>query len=162
VEAVDPLLAVTGIGENNRFGFPHSSVSARYLGRGTPLLWTARHGTIRLCTDGFTLSAEQLRERGRPDLFRAWSVFDIAEWRDRAAIAPPPLRRRGTGHSRRINSVRPPERTPKTSPKRQRPQRRTTRRKENDTHKQGTVTASDEKEWQRSRKRRKRLRAPWK
>jgi len=164
VEAVDPLVAVAGIGGDNRFGFPHSSVSARYLGRGTTLLWTARHGTLRLCTDGFALSVEQIHDRGRPDLFRAWSVFDIASWRDRVGGRPSLLRNLANSDSHRIERVAAPLHVgaQKASAKRKRPRKGKTSRRERDEHERKRAVLADKKEWERSRTRRKRLRAPWK
>ncbi len=164
VEAVDPLVAVTGIGENNRFGFPHSSVSARYLGRGTTLLWTARHGTLRLCTDGFALSIEQIHDRGRPDLFSAWSVFDIASWRDRVGGRPSLLRNLAKTDSHRIERAAAPPHVgaQKASTKRKRPRKAKTSSRERGEHERKRAVLADKKEWERSRTRRKRLRAPWK
>jgi len=79
VAVVDPLVAVAGIGRNNRFGFPHASVVARYLGRGTPLYWTGRHGAVRTCTDGYSLWVEQERGQGWSEL-RRWDEADVLQW----------------------------------------------------------------------------------
>jgi competence protein ComEC len=151
VAAVDPLVAVAGIGEGNRFGFPHASVSSRYLSRGTPLYWTGRHGSMRLCTGGFSLRLEQVAERGRSRLLRQWDVDEISRWSAREhAVAPsraPPRAHRAPAAvpARRV-SKRP---APK---KRLRPLPEPAAR---------DVTLLDEREWRRSRKARKRLRAPW-
>ena len=162
VEAVDPLVAVAGIGKDNRFGFPHASVSARYLSRGTPLLWTARHGSLRLCTDGFALSVEQLHERGRPELFRAWTVFDIAGWRDRAGPRPPPHRTLGAAPARHTKTAPESGRARKSSVQSKGPRRSKASKTARGSSKQKVSPLYDDKEWQRRRKKRKRLRAPWK
>lgn len=80
VAAVDPLVAVAGIGQNNRYGFPHASVSARYLGRRTALYWTGRHGAVRTCTDGYALSVEQERTPGQWSTLRHWSASELLQW----------------------------------------------------------------------------------
>ena len=52
LDRVGPLVAVGGIGEDNRFGFPHQAVVARFRARGVPLYWTGRDGEVRVCSDG--------------------------------------------------------------------------------------------------------------
>ena len=202
VAAVDPLVAVAGIGADNRFGFPHASVSARYLGRGTPLLWTARHGSMRLCTNGLALSIERLQDRGPSDLFAQWDATDIAAWRTQDNALSRPTRathglsnerpRRKGGLTKRRNdsarrgkaSIRRSDdsvRRSKASAKRSRASanpakasarrgkasadgegRRRSRSKPRAGAKQEDAAWMSDKEWQRSRQRRKRLRAPWK
>ena len=169
VNAVAPLLGVAGIGRNNRFGFPHASVSRRYLSRGAPVYWTARHGPIRLCTDGFSLSLEQLHEQGSSTLHRLWDSSSIAGWQDKAnrslassfgdksgdytaAVGERPVRQTHKRKTRR----RPSSPVSATKGKGARKKEAGQRTKE---HSGGAL---DEREWQRSRSQRKRLRAPWK
>jgi len=151
VASVDPLVAVAGIGADNHFGFPHASVSSRYLSRGTPLYWTGRHGPMRLCTGGFSLRLEQLAERGRSRLLRQWDVDEVSRWSAAeptaapAAVLPQPHRVSRTAPARRTRKRAPAPQELRSSP---RPAAR-------------DVTLLDEREWRRSRKARKRLRAPW-
>ncbi|MBN95853.1 MAG: hypothetical protein CL928_17570 [Deltaproteobacteria bacterium] len=80
VAAVDPLVAVAGIGRENRFGFPHASVSSTYLARGSSLYWTGRHGSVRACTDGYGLTVEQEAGAGQWSELRSWSPAEVLRW----------------------------------------------------------------------------------
>jgi beta-lactamase superfamily II metal-dependent hydrolase len=173
VEAVDPLVAVAGIGRDNRFGFPHASVSARYLGRGTPLMWTGRHGHMRLCTSGYSLRMERLNERGSASLLREWDVEEISEW-SRGSEPMPQGRVRHSGVVPvRLGESNSAKVTDYTMVKPHKKCRK--RRKRRKTRKPGVITSPasptapdpekvrliDDREWQRRRKDRRRLKAPW-
>ncbi|MBJ95198.1 MAG: hypothetical protein CMP23_12100 [Rickettsiales bacterium] len=167
---VDPLLAVAGIGKGNRFGFPHASVSARYLARGTSLYWTARHGAMRMTTEGFSLTLERLPRQGRSVIERRWSSADLARWRERRSkgpLAAKPLAQveadllSGRLRGRGLCPVEPPSVNGY-------PLASTTRVVENvkvrahtAVRKQETVLLMEERHWQRNRGRRGRLSAPW-
>ena len=161
VDAVAPLVAVAGIGQDNRFGHPHASVARRYLTRGVPLYWTGRHGGLRACTDGFGLVVEQRGERGALTVLRRWTEQEVAGWSRVAGRPSAP-------------GLRP---TPAGSPEvRQRPPRRGRRRARSSPERTddpvdaapaevlppaATPDLIDEREWRRRRGRRGRLRAPW-
>ena len=69
LDAVRPLVSLAGTGRDNRYGFPHASVRRSVLTRGSSLLWSGRHGTVRVCTDGWSLRVEQLVDgRSRTEL----------------------------------------------------------------------------------------------
>ena len=79
VDAVDPMAAIAGIGEDNRWGFPTASVRARYLTRHIPMYWTGRHGEHRICTDGWSMVASHRDGVGWKEL-RRWSVQEVDAW----------------------------------------------------------------------------------
>jgi competence protein ComEC len=167
VSAVDPLLAVAGIGRNNRFGFPHASVSRRYLSRGVPMLWTARHGTVRLCTDGFSLRLEQLHEKGPPTLYRSWDPSSIAVWRDRGnrTTASSFGEAQGSCSSSVIERAASEPRRRKISRRSSATVNASKSKSKKEVRHAATErsrSSLDERQWQRSRSQRKRLRAPWK
>jgi len=168
VERVDPLIAVAGIGADNRFGFPHASVTARYLGRGTPLYWTGRQGPMRLCTGGYSLRLERLSERGAPTVLRTWDAQALARWSragDELTERPPlqdlqacpaaagKTRQRpgGKGHTKR----------PKGNKDHRRARAHGARKARSEAAAANKQRRAEEREWQRRRKARKRLRAPW-
>jgi competence protein ComEC len=72
VDAVDPSLAVFGVGRDNRYGHPHAEVMARY--RGVDVARTDRDGTVEVRTDGRSLEVRR---------------FPPETWRLRSAAAPP-------------------------------------------------------------------------
>jgi len=106
---------------------------------------------MRLCTGGFSLRLEQLAERGRSRLLRQWDVDEVSRWSAAeptaapAAVLPQPHRVSRTAPARRTRKRAPAPQELRSSP---RPAAR-------------DVTLLDEREWRRSRKARKRLRAPW-
>ena len=61
LNAVSPKFAVVSVGEQSRFGHPHSEVLSRYLNRGVSLYRTGRSGMITARTDGNTLSIQTFR-----------------------------------------------------------------------------------------------------
>jgi competence protein ComEC len=151
VAAADPLVALAGIGRDNRFGFPHAATAARYLGRGAPLYWTGRHGALRACTDGWSLRVDHAPDGGRWRPLRRWDATAVDAWWRRgeaAAETPPPPRcapeppswrkrpkRRRTSRPKRSRvEPEPPEEEPPTPP-----------------------VLLDEREWQRRRKGRAKL-----
>jgi competence protein ComEC len=154
--AVDPLVALTGAGRENRFGFPHASVSARYLLRGVPFLWTGRHGALRACTDGWGLDVEGAPRGGRWRRIRSWDAADVRAWAERSGGAPVPAvarppqphepRRTSRSHRRppkprvRARSARPPKPTPEPTP----------------------PVLLDDRTWEKHRRKRHRPRPPWK
>ncbi len=52
LDAVDPAIAVAGLGEDNAYGHPHKEVIDRLDQRGIPLYRTDHNGTITVTTDG--------------------------------------------------------------------------------------------------------------
>jgi beta-lactamase superfamily II metal-dependent hydrolase len=154
LEQTDPLVAMAGIGEDNRFGFPHASVSRRYLLRGTPLLWTGRHGPIRACTDGWSLTVERSPKEGRWEPVRSWHAREIDRWWTRGQ-SPSPEPPRCADEEQ---SWRKPE--PKRTRKRKkRKKRKKKKRSEEVIEPEPTPPVLlDDREWERHRKRRRRLR----
>ncbi len=182
VEAVDPLLGSVGAGRDNRYGFPHASVRARYLRRGASLLWTGRHGSHRICTDGFGLRVER-HEGGRWRGLRVWSPEDLSRW-DRASRGGfgGPARKQSldrASQGRGSVGLRNGHRTEGTArrprPKREDPaeghgkkeagdlgSRVSTGSEASETAMKEPVVLLSDREWARRRKERQRLRAPWK
>ncbi|MDP2308754.1 MAG: DNA internalization-related competence protein ComEC/Rec2 [Pseudomonadota bacterium] len=69
IDAVNPAIAVMGVGRDNRYGHPHAEVMGRYRGR--DVLRTDRDGTVEVRTDGRSLEVrrfppETWRLRGVP------------------------------------------------------------------------------------------------
>jgi competence protein ComEC len=58
LKCVDPDVAVVSSGQNNRFGFPHSSVLKRYQRLGCRVFRTNQHGAITITTDGRHLAVK--------------------------------------------------------------------------------------------------------
>ncbi|MCL2225070.1 MAG: MBL fold metallo-hydrolase [Defluviitaleaceae bacterium] len=56
LNAVDPSIAVIQVGGNNRFGHPHDEVMERLYDRDIAIYRTDHHGTVRMITDGQTIS----------------------------------------------------------------------------------------------------------
>jgi beta-lactamase superfamily II metal-dependent hydrolase len=155
--AVDPLVAVAGAGRENHFGFPHASVSARYLRRGVPLLWTGRHGALRTCTDGWTVVVENAPDGRGWEPLRSWSPSEVSAWVERAQAERPPVRR----------PVVTKEVKRSSRPKR----KRRTRRRSRSRRKAAAPTPSpeptptvllDDRAWERRRKARRKPKPPWK
>ena len=61
LEAVEPQVVVTSVGENNHFGHPSPEVMERYAALGLPVLRTDQRGTIEFITDGRKLWVETAR-----------------------------------------------------------------------------------------------------
>ena len=170
LEAVNPLVGLAGAGDGNRFGFPHASTSARLLRRGAPLYWTGRHGSIRACTDGWSLRVEGLDPRGKTRLLREWSAEEVARW----SALPPPTALHGAGLLRPIAetgdttddvSARPaPKR--RSSRKRERraprPRKKKVKAEQTPPPEEDEPPLLDDRTWEKHRKRRGKLRAPWK
>jgi len=55
VDRVNPETVIMAAGYNNRFGFPHPTVLARYRKRGCQIFQTGLNGAIQIITDGKTL-----------------------------------------------------------------------------------------------------------
>ncbi|MBN1932366.1 MAG: DNA internalization-related competence protein ComEC/Rec2 [Desulfobacterales bacterium] len=58
LKKVQPEYIIISAGNNNRFGFPHSTVLTRYRKLGCRMLQTATHGAIEIVTDGQSLKVE--------------------------------------------------------------------------------------------------------
>ena len=176
---VDPLVAVTGAGRENRFGFPHASVSARYLRRGVPFYWTGRHGALRTCTDGWTLDVEHDPLGTGWRALRSWDAEQLRAWRDaRPPVAaplppPPPIATQAGGGlgsvQRRVRPHRPRRAVRRGAGRRARPA------KDGATSAAGARAAApkptpeptppvllDDRTWERRRKTRRRPKPPWK
>lgn len=160
VSALHPLLAVAGAGQDNRYGFPHASVRRRYLLAGTRLLWTGRHGSVRVCTDGWDLRAEGLSRQGRREELASWSPAELSTLR---------AARRHREHPTAVtvpSGARPPvRRAPDRSSRGpQDPAASSARRKSRKRGRSAEPSSPeliDEKTWQRRRKKRSRLRPGW-
>ncbi len=169
VERVDPMVALAGIGADNRFGFPHASVASRYLGRGTPLYWTGRHGPMRLCTGGYSLRLEALSERGAPSTLRSWDAEALARWSregEESTEQTPPQRQSAcpTVASKRRSSrggKKSRASQAKENKRSNRVQASRARKEKKEAAAVNKQRRAEEREWQRRRKARKRLRAPW-
>lgn len=173
LDRVRPLVAVAGAGADNRYGFPHASVAARYGRAGAPLYWTGRHGALRVCTDGWSIHVEQAGESLRWSSLRRWSVDEVAGWSAESVEAPvlqpvaarcevPERGRRRTRARGASKSKRKPKSKGKSKGK---PKAKST----------GSASASPtpppgpeapslapDREWERARRTRGRLKAPWK
>ena len=161
VERVDPLVALAGAGRENRFGFPHASVSRRYLTRGAPLFWTGRHGALQACTDGWSLDVQRRGDDGRLQPLQRWDAEQLGHWRHAGAVEAPPA---------------PPEvcePRSRRSKRRARAPRRARKPRARKAKKASGATGEpapeptppellDDRAWERKRKNRGRLRAPWK
>ncbi|MCO4772180.1 MAG: MBL fold metallo-hydrolase [Deltaproteobacteria bacterium] len=89
LDAVNPLVAVAGVGANNRFGFPHLGVTTRLRARGADLFTTAGRGEVQICTDGVSIEV-QGRKSDRWEMLQRVGAERIAQWTSpvRAAAAP--------------------------------------------------------------------------
>jgi hypothetical protein len=166
LDRVRPLVALTGAGRDNRYGFPHASVSARYAGADVPLYWTGRHGALRACTDGWSIHVEQAGEAMRWRPLRSWGVDEVAAWSAMSVEAPalePVAPRCAVGERPRR----------KRSGKRKRAKRKRSRKEAPSTADPVPAKAeaavepppaslAPDRAWERDRKRRGRLKAPWK
>ncbi len=61
LNALQPKVAFMGVGEGNRFGFPHGEVLSRYRALGTAVFRTDQDGEIDLRWDGKNLSVSTFR-----------------------------------------------------------------------------------------------------
>lgn len=174
---VDPLVALAGAGRENRFGFPHASVAARYLRRGAPFYWTGRHGALRACTDGWTLDVEHdpLGRGWRP--LSSWSAGELREWRDRgvaepsrpgAAVAGPSAGRHRPVPDASASRLEGAPRRSAASQRPHRPRRSRTRKRVREaaapkpTPEPTPAVLLDDRTWERRRKTRRRPKPPWK
>lgn len=150
VAAVDPLVAVTGAGRDNRFGFPHASVSARLLRRHTPLYWTGRHGAVRVCTEGWSITVEHDLDRGGWSPLRTWTAEAVQAWAGTEPVRLEPWEglgrprpcpeRRGRGSRRRgARRAKEPTPTPEPTP----------------------AVLLDDRTWERRRRTRRKPKPPW-
>jgi competence protein ComEC len=151
VDAVDPLVAIAGIGADNRWGFPHASVRARYLTRHVPIYWTGRHGELRICTDGWSMVASH-RDGPRWEELRRWSAADIQRWWQEGLEAPP-----------RVVSI-PCEEGKRPTRKRRKRKKKKKKKKPEATVEPDEVEPErllNDREWERRRKKRGKLRPGW-
>lgn len=154
LDRVDPLVGMTGIGQDNRFGFPHASISRRYLQRGIPMYWTGRHGSLRACTDGWSLQVERSPEEGRWEPLRSWDAEAIDAWWRQGEVPPaePP---------RCVAAEEEGWRKPDKKRKRRRSKRRKRKKKiqaaPTPEPEPAPPVLLDDKEWERHRKGRRRL-----
>jgi beta-lactamase superfamily II metal-dependent hydrolase len=169
LDAVDPLVGLAGAGEGNRFGFPHASTAARYLRRGAPLFWTGRHGSIRACTDGWTLDVDALDRRGRVHPLRRWSAQEVSAWVEEGREHR--ARPRALGEQVGPAMKPTPPKSTKKRRKRTRPRKKKTKKKQAKKRTEKAESKAlppeedpllDDRTWDRHRRRRSRLRAPWK
>ena len=153
LDRVDPLVAVAGIGQDNRFGFPHASVARRYLQRGTPLLWTGRHGSLRACTDGWSLQVERAPKEGRWETVRSLDAAEIDAWQ-RADLprSPEPPR-----CAEAEQTWRKPERKRRRKRTKKRKRKRKAEAAPTPEPEPTPPVLLDDREWERHRKRRRRL-----
>ncbi len=157
VDRVDPLVALAGAGRENRFGFPHASVSRRYLLRGTPLFWTGRHGALRACTDGWSLAVQRRDPQGQLQPLQSWDVAQLGRWRRAGRPpTPAPIPELSCEKPRRRSKAR---RRPRRSRKRAKKAKAV---KAQPPQPEEPPTLLDERSWERKRSKRGRLRAPWK
>jgi len=96
MKAVSPLVSLAGVGRENRFGFPHASVRRRVLMGGSAMFWSARHGVVRTCTDGWGLRVEQLLSGKVSAQLGAWDPREL-------------LKRKSGGFGRKLGSEEHPE-----------------------------------------------------
>ena len=61
LNVVRPVVAVVSVGEQSRFGHPHSEVLSRYLSSGVSLYRTGKSGMVSAQTDGRTFSIHTFR-----------------------------------------------------------------------------------------------------
>ena len=155
LERVDPLVAVAGIGLDNRFGFPHASVSRRYLQRGVPLYWTGRHGALRVCTDGWSLELDRAPKEGRWREARGWDAAEIDAWRAEARQEAPEPPRCAAGDR---GWRKPPRRATSKRKKKKKKKKKKERAEPPPEPEPTPPVLLDDREWERHRKRRKRLR----
>ena len=159
--AVDPLLALTGAGQDNRFGFPHTSVVQRLRAHGTEMYWTGRHGALRVCTDGFAIELGPVVGEGPG--FTPWiaPAEVVARWQSlvrtttpAGGLASPPAvagsdrQQPSTPRSRRASKTRKRKRSKAAAPKTTEPAT------------PAPPTLLDDREW-RSRRKSARMKAPW-
>jgi len=167
LDRVSPLVSLVGTGRDNRYGFPHASVRRRILRRGSALLWSARHGTVRTCTDGWALRAEQLADGRVVAELGSWTPQQILR-RNRTLDS----RRREAIPQARIGDLRRKSasvRAKKRSSSRRRDQgkgkKRSRRSRAASERSQSDDPVSpkliDERTWQRRRKSRNRFRPGW-
>ncbi len=165
LDRVAPLVAVAGIGKDNAFGFPHASVTRRYLQRGTPLYWTGRDGHLQACTDGWTLRLRAGDDRGGWRSLRSWDMTAVDTWWQ-AGRSELPGAAEVVPITPRTSRDRPgrAERSRRT---RARTRRKRSRRKPPETAEEpapepvAPPPLLDDRDWERRRRKRTRLRAPW-
>jgi competence protein ComEC len=164
LDAVRPLVSLAGTGRDNRYGFPHSSVRRSVLTRGSSLFWSGRHGTVRVCTDGWSLRVEQLvdgRSRAELGLWTPQQLLDRnAEIAQLKGSAPTKVGRAVSGRrGKLLKAARGRTTRPVRGRKRsQRPKAGTSKSKEQAAPSPSLI---DERTWQRRRKARNRFRPGW-
>jgi len=157
VDAVDPLAAMTGVGADNRWNFPHASVRARYLTRQAPMYWTGRHGELRICTDGWSMVAGH-RAGVRWEELRRWTAVEVEAWWREGEEAPARVVQLPCEEVARPKARR--------TPKKRRAKRRSTAKKPSKEESEPEADPPpeqllDDREWERGRKKRGKLKPGW-
>lgn len=172
LDRVRPMVAIAGIGQENRFGFPHHGVVSRLRDRDTDLFWTGRHGELRVCTDGLGVTVDA-RPDGRWLRVLERSAEDVAEWSARRPDAPLPfagssgadMTTESASGARRLGAPQGPgsQRPRKVKAKRGKKARRG--KKASNSKVESTTPEPpqlmDDRQWERSRKDRRAPRPPW-
>jgi beta-lactamase superfamily II metal-dependent hydrolase len=169
-DVVRPLVALAGTGRDNRWGFPHASVRRRVLRGGSRLFWTARHGSLRTCTDGWSLRVEKLVDGRVVTELGAWSPQQILvrnrelDLKGRSAVPtsrPVPrqtIKRSARSSARRSTS---PRRRSQTRSRSRQPKAAKAAKERSTPDGSVSPTLIDERTWRRRRKARNRFRPGW-
>ncbi len=159
---VGPLVAVGGIGENNRFGFPHQAVVARFRVRGVPFYWTGRDGEVRVCTDGLGLVVDT-RASGRWTRVAERTAAQVAARAARVPVSVSASPRDFPMGGEDVARPGPPRRPATTKKRKVRPNRRSSgTSSEEQSEVPSPPVLIEPREWERSRRERKRAKPPWK
>jgi beta-lactamase superfamily II metal-dependent hydrolase len=167
LDRVRPMVALAGIGKENRFGFPHQGTISRLRERDVELYWTGRHGELRVCTDGLALTVDT-RPEGRWLRSLEYSAQEVAGW----AVRPPdpslpdssPSEVEGVAETLDLDTVRTSRRTPRVrgGKGRQRPRGLKDSTRDKEAVPPPAPRLMDDRQWERSRKERGVRRPPWK
>jgi beta-lactamase superfamily II metal-dependent hydrolase len=183
LDAVRPLVSLAGTGRDNRYGFPHASVRRGVLTRGSSLLWSGRHGTVRVCTDGWSLRAEQLvdgRTRAQLGHWSPQQLLDrnaelaqlkgatpgapsrgISGSRGKMLATPKSQISRGRSARRGLRGGPSSGRRSTKGPKRSRRSKGGASSSQDQTATSSSTPLIDERTWERRRKARNRFRPGW-